>query len=521
MDSGPQGRTLAETRARSAVDLPARAGLLARIGLFAVMAVALSVLIGGWVLGLERFLRLRLDFAAMAPSTSVVLFLFSGAALWRSYFPEDQRARLAKRIAAVFAAIVAVVDLGVIFTRVGTGVDALIWPGEPAFHTVSMAPATAFCTLMAAICAWSASRPGHPQWTRWAVIAGTLGLMLSLFALVSYAFDAAALYEVSLFTAMALHTAFAFSLLFISLLLIHPGDGWMAVLLAPDSGSAGARRLLPAVVLIAFVLGLITLAATDRGLFSANFRLSLMTILMIGLLTAAVIRNAAIENATGQRLRKTATDLARALDDRDLLLREVYHRVKNNLQQVNALLMIESNRLTDPKAKEPFMAMGDRIRALSGVHSLLLSSPRPSQLSVKDYLDSLGAGIAASNGAAQRNITIDVDADAHPVDVDFAIPLGLLVNELLSNCVKHAFRDQDSGAIEVRFKVPEEGPVILSVSDDGCGLPDGATGIPGSSAGGLIISGLVGQLGADMDMDGSDGLKVTITIPREKVEAHG
>ena len=356
------------------------------IAAIVVMAISVGVLIGGWIFHSDLLIRIAPSFAGLVPSTAIALLLISVALL----VPERAAVRL---VAASAVAIIAASDLVVIGGGFANGIDAFLFPDVAGFQIHSMAAATAFCCLLASACLgflWQRDAEFGSAYSAFA----TLGLTLALTAIVGYAFDTEALYKVSIFSAMALHTALAFLAVFTALLVSKPHLAWISILLGQGSGSAGARRLFPVVFLGPFVLCLIALAATNAGLLDANFRLSMLAIVIMALLAASVIGNAAIQNNAERELRVTVDQLRTTVADRDLLLREVYHRVKNNLQQINALIHMEVNRLSDPAAKASLRSTTGRVQALAMVHTLLVSSEKPSKIETDIFLKDLCTHIA-------------------------------------------------------------------------------------------------------------------------------
>lgn len=173
------------------------------------------------------------------------------------------------------------------------GLDGTMWPAR--VKSDAMAYGTSACFLLAAVCSFSLSRRRALSDQTFVRVA-TIGLLTASVAFVGYAFDADALYGVFLFTTMAPHTAVAFVLLYTALLLTGRHVGWVGVLTAEGRGSAGARRLLPVAIGGPLLLCLLTNAATRAEWFSANFRLSLLAIMMMVLAAYAVLRNARMEN---------------------------------------------------------------------------------------------------------------------------------------------------------------------------------------------------------------------------------
>lgn len=453
-----------------------------------VITLAASVLLVGWAAGAEALVRLHPAYPAMMPSTAVALLLISAAMLRHRRAAEMGRtARVSVWTAAAAAAVIASGDIAATVLGLARSVDTLIWPQIARRSTDAVSTATALCLLLAAGGVATLARPAGRWADGAAVTALTVGLLLALVAVVGYLFDADALYRVSFFTAMALHTALAFAALFVAMLVLLGARGWMAILMGPEPGSAGARRLLPAVVLIPILLCYAALRATEGGMMDADFRLSLLAILTVTLLAATVLRNAALENRASRAMAQITDSLRVAVNDKQLLLREVYHRVKNNLQQINALLMIEARQVEDPKAKLAFRATASRIVALSRVHTLMMSTPEPSRLGVRTFLQDLCGAIG--DGAA---VGLTYEGPERTIDVDMAVTLGLLVNELV---------EQRTGAsrVELRYVAGDAGDAFR------LRFPDGGGGGRASGARARIVASLVRQLRGEIttDADGS------------------
>jgi two-component sensor histidine kinase len=204
-----------------------------------------------------------------------------------------------------------------------------------------------------------------------------------------------------------------------------------------------------------------------------------------------------------------------ALTQRDILLREVYHRVKNNLQIIDSFLVMQSRHLSDPAARAALLSLRRRVYALGLVHHQLMGSTNLRTFDVAPFLRELSLNIL--EGGAGRDVTLSVEAAAMDVGLDFAIPLGLLVTELVTNSLKHAF-PSGSGNISVSLQRADNGEVALIVADDGQGHIDhprigevsavrSTTGL-GSS----IIAGLVAQLRGTMTMKSDPGTRAEIRV---------
>jgi two-component sensor histidine kinase len=196
--------------------------------------------------------------------------------------------------------------------------------------------------------------------------------------------------------------------------------------------------------------------------------------------------------------------LSQALEQRDLLLREVYHRVKNNLQLIDSIVTLQTRRLSDPEAKSALQSLRRRLYALGLVHQQLMSSTDLKTFDVSPFLKELSENII--EGIGGREIALSVRTIPLAVGLDFAIPLGLLVTELVTNSLKHAFPN-GKGMIDVALNRVDDGTLALVVSDNGAGY-DIAETSRREKTGGLgttLIEGLVSQLKATLNIRKENG----------------
>jgi PAS domain S-box-containing protein len=220
-------------------------------------------------------------------------------------------------------------------------------------------------------------------------------------------------------------------------------------------------------------------------------------------LVVAAIEDIDERHKAQDALRAAKLDLERLVDEktaalkqRDLLLREVYHRVNNNLQVIDSLLMMQAREFKEsPRAGEALLELRGRVHALGLVHHQLMRSADLETFDVEPFLRELSNNLL--DGRDVSGVTISVEASPIAVGLDFAIPLGMLVTELVTNSLKHAF-PAGAGSISVALGVEADGAVVLKVCDDGEATPrDGAPhDAPGLGA--SIVRGLVAQISGTM-----------------------
>lgn len=207
-------------------------------------------------------------------------------------------------------------------------------------------------------------------------------------------------------------------------------------------------------------------------------------------------------------------DLRQTVQQRDLLLREVYHRVKNNLQVVDSLIAMESRRLSDRAAREALAGLRNRVFALGLVHQQLMSAKNMETFSIAPFLTELCDNIIASVGPTERRGRMAVETEPVMVNLDYAIPIGLLTTELLTNAIRHA----EANVIAVTFRRLPDGFAALQVADDGEDTDTGGLLVAGhTGTSGRIIEGLTHQLDGQMEIERDNGLRVKVLFPLPEV----
>ncbi len=202
-----------------------------------------------------------------------------------------------------------------------------------------------------------------------------------------------------------------------------------------------------------------------------------------------------------------------ALVEREILLMEVHHRVKNNLQVISSLLHLQSQHTSDPASVELFRESQHRVRSMALVHERLYRSQDFERVDFKDYIESLANYLFRSYHVSIDRICLEVDVHEVRLPIDAAVPCGLLVNELVSNCLKHAFQGRDRGRILVELAPVSESEAFICVSDDGVGLPLSVAPETAESFGMQLIVALVDQLHGRLEMRRQAGTAVRVSFP--------
>lgn len=256
--------------------------------------------------------------------------------------------------------------------------------------------------------------------------------------------------------------------------------------------------------------------------------LVLMAVLAIMILYNMMLRrisaerlaaSTALQDLQGRLLSTTSDALeeqSKAASEREVLLREIYHRVKNNLQIIQSLMRLGARNLS-PEQQGPFDAAVRRIGAMARVHTLLYNSPDLASIDLRDYLSSLVAEISESFGAGARNIQTRLNLQSMEVPLDYAIPLAFISVELLANAFKHAF-PEGSGEGTVSITARQEGDQgILIIGDSGVGMP--VTEGRRKSLGLNLVDRLVEQINGTLEKPVAGQSEYRITFPLSEPKA--
>lgn len=210
------------------------------------------------------------------------------------------------------------------------------------------------------------------------------------------------------------------------------------------------------------------------------------------------------------------TDLKLALQEKEVLLKEVHHRVKNNLQVISSLLHLQSQHTADPDSTEMFRESQHRVRSMALVHERLYRSADFAEVDFHDYIGSLATYLFQSYRVDADRIHLRVNLHDVRLSIDAAVPCGLLVNELVSNCLKHAFQGRECGCIRIELCPVGEHDVQLAVSDDGIGLPDDIHPETAASFGLELVTALVEQLHGTLQVQRGPGTTISVLFPLAK-----
>ncbi|MGQ0811294.1 MAG: sensor histidine kinase, partial [Nitrospiraceae bacterium] len=197
--------------------------------------------------------------------------------------------------------------------------------------------------------------------------------------------------------------------------------------------------------------------------------------------------------------------LRKTVKEKESLLREVHHRVKNNLQVISSLLNLQASTIKDPQVSQLFRECQSRITSIALLHETLHRSQDLSHIVMSDYIRTLTGHVFRSHGVDPENIVLHLDVEEIDFDLDTGLTCGLIIDELVSNCLKHAFIRRPTGRVSIALIANTDETYTLRVGDDGVGLPrDGILRNP-DSLGLELVSLLVEKLDGTVELQSGTG----------------
>jgi len=211
--------------------------------------------------------------------------------------------------------------------------------------------------------------------------------------------------------------------------------------------------------------------------------------------------------------RKAAEEtITASLNEKEILLREIHHRVKNNLQIITSLIRLQNRQITDPGTMHALLDSESRIRSMALVHEKLYRSTDLANIDFTDYIRSLTTSLITAYATDPHRIRLVIDVKDVSLDINRAIPVGLIMNELVANALKHAFPEGWSGEITIKGRRTPAG-ITLSVQDNGVGLPEGLDWRNTSTLGLHLIITLIQQVHGSIELNSTGGTSFEMFIP--------
>lgn len=217
-----------------------------------------------------------------------------------------------------------------------------------------------------------------------------------------------------------------------------------------------------------------------------------------------------VQDITGRK--RSERQIIKSLQEKDVLLKEVHHRVKNNLQIITSLLNLQMMQTDLPELQEKLRESKDRIYSMALVHEHLYQSSDFTRVPFSDYVAAMLNGLCTNYGCGSR-IEIKMEVESIDLSMNKAVPCGLLMNEIVVNALKHAFPDQGSGCVHIVFKQYRDDQYLLEVSDNGVGMNADPGATERRTLGRTLIEVLVSQLEGEFKVMDQGGTRIRITFP--------
>ena len=241
---------------------------------------------------------------------------------------------------------------------------------------------------------------------------------------------------------------------------------------------------------------------------------AIMLISFIGLALLGI--SAIVLLQFNKKIKKKNATITKALKDRELLLHETHHRVKNNLQMVSSLLNLQSKYVEDKDVYEVLQKGRNRVQSMALLHKNLYVGEDLTKVDIQDYFEGLVKSILNSYNKSEDDVDFNIDANNLKMDIESVIPIGLIVNELVTNSLKHGFPKEWSGQPSIDVNMEEnDSDYTLKIKDNGIGMDDGLTQTDNkTSFGQRLIRSLSQKLKASVNIANSNGTEVSIIMPK-------
>lgn len=278
-----------------------------------------------------------------------------------------------------------------------------------------------------------------------------------------------------------------------------------------DSGTYVPRSAI--IVPIKFedkVVGVVQIFSTKKNGYTEEqlrFVEALMHQVMLAQNNSVLYQNA--QNEIKER-KATEEKLRNALNENEVLLKEVHHRIKNNLQVISSLLNLQAASIADDKVAEYLKISQNRVRTMSLIHEKLYRSGDMSNVNFGDYVNDLANHLFTVYSMSSRKIKVNVKAKDVYLSIDTAVPCGLIINELVSNSFKHAFPTREEGIIEINITKDNTGKNFISVKDNGVGIPFDMDILKTKTLGMELVTTLTKQLGGKIEVSNNGGAEFRI-----------
>jgi PAS domain S-box-containing protein len=208
---------------------------------------------------------------------------------------------------------------------------------------------------------------------------------------------------------------------------------------------------------------------------------------------------------------KAEEKIKKSLYEKEILLKEIHHRVKNNMQVISSLINIQANRIKDKKIRETFQAAQNRVMSMALVHEKLYQSENLAEIDFKNYIERMSLHLMSTYRELSKKIKLKTELENIFLDITKAVPLGLITNELLTNSLQHAFPKKKKGEIKIKFNKKEK-TYCLSIRDSGIGFPKDLDFRKAESMGMDLVNSLVTQINGKIELLRDKGTLFKVTF---------
>ena len=252
--------------------------------------------------------------------------------------------------------------------------------------------------------------------------------------------------------------------------------------------------------------------------FQQEQKMNKIILAILGLIIIGILFFLYQKNRNNRLLKFKNAHISQALYEKNALMKEMHHRVKNNLQFISSLLRLQTRHLSDEQAQEALLSSRTRVRSMALIHEHLYQDQGVTAIEMEKYLEVLTQELLTSLQSPQTQIQLETEIDSIILDVDQAVPIGLIINELICNSVKHAFPDQTSGHLHLSLSQKED-LIKLAVADNGIGLPSKKLNDDQPSFGLRLVNLLAEKLNANVEWHQQIGTQVILTFAKSSYDS--
>jgi two-component sensor histidine kinase len=259
------------------------------------------------------------------------------------------------------------------------------------------------------------------------------------------------------------------------------------------------------------VIGLIELVDAEPGRVFTDQEISIAQLLANQ--AGIAIENARLYDRAQQEIAermRVEAQIKSSLEEKVVLLQEIHHRVKNNLQIISSLLRLQSQQIHDPQALEVFLESQNRVRSMAMIHEMLYQSEDLSKIDFGTYVQGLASSLIRSYHSRSTALSLSVQVDPISLSPNDAVPCGLIINELITNSIKYAFPNGNAGQVHIAVQEGDNAYVTLVVSDNGIGFPQELDWRNSDSLGLQLVTSLVEQLEGTIELHCEHGTEFEI-----------